>query len=190
VSFKHVLSLGLADPRQCGHADGPAMEAPSHQASHGAAGDSGRGRRRFSLGRGRAGRGLVLLAVATVAGLSGVLAGTAAPAEAGPITVTLSASPTFLLAGEATTLTATVSAPVAAPFEIYIFDATTGSMLTCQTTTSETCTTTDDQPVATTHAFVAYVAGAGSTDTNPPSTIVAATSPSVSVTWEAVHRIP
>jgi hypothetical protein len=159
------------------------------QASRGVAGDSGRGRRRFSLVHGRAGRGMALLAVSGVLGVAGVIATTAAPAEAG-ISVSLSASPTALLTGEATTLTATAATGAAAATPVnflYIYDATTGTRL-CEGPTGMACTATEAEPVATTHDFVAYVAPFDSEGVFPPPGI-AAMSTVIAVTWNPVHRI-
>jgi hypothetical protein len=140
--------------------------------------------------RGRARRRMAVVAVAGVLGVAGVIASTPA-AEAGPISVTLSANPTFLLVGEATTLTATAAVGKAGTTPVNyleIFDATTGTLL-CTAPTGSTCTATESQSVATTHEFVAYVAAFDFPPSFPPPN-VAATSTPVMVTWEPVHRIP
>jgi hypothetical protein len=175
MTIRHVLSQGPEDPRQRRFSLG---RFSLGRFSLG----------RFSLGRSGAGRGLALLAVSGVLGLGGVIAGTA-PAEAGPITVSLSANPTALLVGEATTLTAKATSNMGGPpFVVYIFDATTGTPI-CQVPLGQTCTTTETQSVATTHEFIAYVAEPEFIlNTFPPSDIQA-TSPSVDVTWEPIHRI-
>jgi hypothetical protein len=60
--------------------------------------------------------------------------------------------------------------------------------LLCTAPTGSTCTATESQSVATTHEFVAYVAGFDPAGIFPPPK-VAATSTPVIVTWEPVHRI-
>jgi hypothetical protein len=134
---------------------------------------------------------MAVVAVSGVLGLAGVIASTPVPAEAGPISVSLSANPTFLLVGEATTLTATAAVGKAGTTPVNyleIFDTTTGTLL-CTAPTGSTCTATESQSVATTHEFVAYVAAFDAFNTFPPPN-VAATSTPVMVTWEPVHRIP
>lgn len=132
--------------------------------------------------RGRAGRGLALLAVSGLLGLSGVIAGTALPAGASTFFVTLSASPTTLPVGQATTLTATSNMSViSTPYKILIYDATTNTLI-CQNKTfvGQVCVTTESQSVAATHNFIAYVAIPGGS--NPPSGIQATSARSY-VTW-------
>jgi hypothetical protein len=143
------------------------------------------------LSRGRARRRMAVVAISGVLGLAGEIATTSAPAEAGPISVSLSARPTALLVGEATTLTATAAVGMAGTTPVNyleIFDTTTGTLL-CTAPTGSTCTATESQSVATTHEFVAYVAAFDPTGIFPPPN-VAATSTPVMVTWEPVHRIP
>jgi hypothetical protein len=190
MSFRQVGSRDLTDPRPHGHASSLATEGPGRQASGGAAGDRDRGRPRFSLGRGRVRRGMAVLAVSSVLSLAGVIASTAAPAEAG-VSVSLSASSAFLLTGQTTTLTATAAtgAGAATPVNwLEIFDATTGTLL-CSAPTGSTCTATEAESVATTHDFVAYVAGFDPLGTFPPPKVTA-TSATVAVTWVPLHRIP
>jgi hypothetical protein len=141
--------------------------------------------------RGRARHRMAVVAAAGVLGLAGVIASTPVPAEAGPISVSLAANPTFLLTGEATTLTATAAVGKAGTTPVNyleIFDATTGTLL-CGVPTGSTCTATESQSVATTHEFIAYVAPFDYAAIFPPPNAAAASTP-VMVTWEPVHRIP
>jgi hypothetical protein len=144
----------------------------------------------FSPGRGRAWRGLVMLAASGVLGVAGVTAGTAAPAFAGP-NVQLSANPTFLLTGEQTELTAppTGDKGVSEDWLIYVFDTTTGAFI-CKGFVFEGCGGFETQSVATTHDFVAYLVSTDVPDSIPPAADVLATSTPVAVTWEPVHIIP
>jgi hypothetical protein len=142
------------------------------------------------LSRGKARRRMAAVAVSGVLGVAGVIASTPAPAEAGPISVSLSASSTYLLVGQATTLTATAAVGAAGTTPVNyleIFDTTTGTLL-CAAPTGSTCTATESQSVAITHEFVAYVAAFDPTGIFPPPK-VAATSAPVMVTWEPLHRI-
>jgi hypothetical protein len=96
--------------------------------------------------------------------------------------VTLSASPTTLATGQATTLTATANNPVGpTPYWIYIFDTSTGTMI-CKEPTLASCSTTETQSVATTHDFVAYVSDYDANVASPP-TGIQATSATNFVTW-------
>ncbi len=96
------------------------------------------------------------------------------------ISVSLSANPTTLAIGSATTLTASTSADVGpTPFWTQIFDLNTGvRVAVCGFGTS--CTGTTSQAAATTHKFVAYVASYSST---LPLSNVQATSLPAYVTW-------
>ena len=142
------------------------------------------------LSRGRARRRMAAVAISGVLGVTGVIAGTSAPAEAGPISVTLSASSTYLVVGQTTTLTATAAVGKAGTTPanyLEIFDTTTGTLL-CTAPTGSTCTATESQSVAITHEFVAYVAAFDYSDSFPPPN-AAATSTPVTVTWVPLHRI-
>jgi hypothetical protein len=96
------------------------------------------------------------------------------------IGVSLSASPTTLPVGVATTLTATTSTDVGpTPFYTYIYDATTGSLVrSCGAGTS--CQATVSQSAATTEDYIAYVAL--SSTAYPPAGIQATSLPAF-VTW-------
>jgi len=98
-------------------------------------------------------------------------------------TVSLSANPTFLAPGGATTLTATASQDVGpTPYYIEIFDHTTGAFLVaCATGIS--CSTSVSQSAPTTQNFIAYVSSYG---TNDPPSSQRATSNVVAVTWWSV----
>jgi hypothetical protein len=133
-------------------------------------------------------RGLALLAASGALALAGVAAGTPAPAEATP-TVSLSANPAFLLTGQATTLTATATSTRGAPLAwIYVFDTTTDTLI-CGGLANLGCTGTEEQSVAITHSFVAYVSAFDFGNTFPPLDIQATSAP-VTVTWEPLHKIP
>lgn len=134
--------------------------------------------------RGRAGRGLALLAVSGLLGLSGVIAGTALPAGASTFFVTLSATQTTLPVGSATTLTATSNMSVSfpSPYYIDIFDVTTRTLATMPCGSGTVCTATVSQNVATTHDYVAYIAGFDPNGSFPPPNIQA-TSATSYVTW-------
>jgi hypothetical protein len=95
-------------------------------------------------------------------------------------TVKLAASPTTLMPGGTTTLTATTANDVGpSPYYIEIFDVTAGSRLSvCGSGT--TCTATESQSQTITHQFVAYVS-ANSTALPPASTV--AQSATSYVTW-------
>jgi hypothetical protein len=144
------------------------------------------------LGRARAKRTLIMLAVSGLLGLAGVIAGTTVPASAadGVWTVTLSASPTTLapitrptLAGVGSVLTATANQPVQGTgFEIEIYNFTTGDLATKPCMTGEVCTVTTDQNTAGTDAYVAYVAGPSQTNVPPD---IQAESGTSYVTWTA-----
>lgn len=97
-----------------------------------------------------------------------------------PSSVTISASPTTVAVGGSSTLTATASMDVGpTPFFIELFDTTTGAFVRdCGGGT--TCSATVSQSAASTHAYVAYISGAGSA--MPPPNIQA-TSPTSYVTW-------
>lgn len=96
-------------------------------------------------------------------------------------TVSLTASPTQLYSGQATTLTATASENVGpTPWYIVIYDSTTGQDIqTCGSGTS--CSTTVTENQATTQRFQAYIGPSGGT---PASSGVQSTSPSRTVTWQ------
>lgn len=98
------------------------------------------------------------------------------------ISVSLTASPTTVPVGSATTLTATASTDVGpTPFYIEIFDATTGAFITvCGFGSS--CSTGVTQNTATTDDYVAYVAGFG--EALPPPEIQS-TSSNTYVTWNS-----
>lgn len=98
--------------------------------------------------------------------------------------ITLTASPTALLPGGTTTLTATANADVGpSPYYVSIFDQTTGARVTsCPTGT--VCKVAVPQSASTIRVYVAYVSGYGTT--NPPPT-VQATSRSVQVTWLSIR---
>jgi hypothetical protein len=188
MSFKQVRSRGLTDPRPQGHASSRAAQAPGRQASRGAAGDCDRGRHRFSLARGKAGRGMAVLAVSGALSLAGVIGSAAPPAQAG-VSVTLSANAAYLVTGQSVTLTAQAyTGPPTGPDYLQIWDATTGTLL-CAGPTGSTCTATESEPVAITHDFVAYVARLDIARSFPPPDIVA-TSTTVAVTWVPLQRIP
>jgi hypothetical protein len=107
-------------------------------------------------------------------------------ATSGTVTVTwlsvsLSASPSALLPGGTTTLTATASLNVGpTPYYIEIFDQTTGANVGAVCGSGTTCSALVSQPFPTTHAYVAFVSGYG-TGFPPPN--VRATSNTVFVTW-------
>jgi hypothetical protein len=135
------------------------------------------------LSRGRTGRGLALLAVSGVLGLSGVIASSAPPAGASTFFVTLSASPTTLAPGQATTLTATSNTDVGpTPYWIEIFDLTTDTLVGTACGSGTVCTATVSQNVATTQQYVAYIADFDPNGIAPPSGIQA-TSDTSYVTW-------
>jgi hypothetical protein len=73
------------------------------------------------------------------------------------VSLSLSASPTTVPVGTATTLTAITSADIGpSPFWTEIYDATTQTRLvTCGYGTS--CSATVSQSVATTHEYIAYL---------------------------------
>lgn len=95
-------------------------------------------------------------------------------------TVSLAASPTTLIPGSSSTLTATTAHDVGpSPFWTAIFDATTGTRVTvCGSGT--TCSTTVSQPIETTHRYIAYVSNYSSV--LPPPGIRTASNSSF-VTW-------
>jgi hypothetical protein len=128
----------------------------------------------------RAWRALAMLATAALLGVSGAVAGTAAPASADAFFVELAASPATLPVGGTTTLTATTGMNVGPTiYYIEIYDTTTGARVgVCGSGT--TCTASVSQSVATTHTFVAYVA---TLSTVPPPPNIQGTSNTAFVTW-------
>ena len=96
------------------------------------------------------------------------------------VSLSLSASPTTLPVGSATTLTATTSSDIGpSPFWTEIFDATTHlRVAVCGWGTS--CSTAVSQGAATTHQYIAYLSS--NTAAYPPGSIQA-TSLSSFVTW-------
>lgn len=98
------------------------------------------------------------------------------------ISVSLSASPTTLPVGDATTLTAIASADVSlTPFYIDIFDVTNGKVQSVRNCTySSSCSVTISQSSATAEEYVAYVA---TSSTAYPPTGIQATSLPAFVTW-------
>jgi hypothetical protein len=145
-------------------------------------------RYRFSLGRGRAGRGMAVLAASGALSLAGVIGSAAPPAQAS-VSVSLSVSAAYLLTGQATTLTATAATGMLTSAEMLeIFDATTGTLL-CASPTGSTCTATESESVATTHDFVAFVAPHDFRGVFPPPNVLA-TSTTVAVTWVPLQHIP
>ena len=100
----------------------------------------------------------------------------------GGVTVSLSASPTRLTTGNATTLTATASENVGpTPYFINILDLTTGAVVT-SCGTGSTCTGTVTEYQATTQTFQADI---GPVDAQPSASGVVATSDQPQVTWTA-----
>ena len=129
------------------------------------------------------GRSRRLLAIAAITGLlalSGVVGGTAAPARADSFFVELTASPPTVAVSQSATLTATTGADVGpTPWYIDIYDMTAGKLLrACGFGT--TCSVSVTEGLATTHAFVAYVA---SPSAAPPPANIQGTSDTAFVTW-------
>jgi hypothetical protein len=131
-------------------------------------------------GQGRRWRMLALLATAGLLGLSGAVAGAAAPASADSFFVELSASPPSLAVNQPTTLTATTGTDVGpTPWYIDIYDMTAGKLLrACGSGT--TCSVSVTEGLETTHAFVAYVAAPSPT---PLPSGLQGTSDTAFVTW-------
>lgn len=103
------------------------------------------------------------------------------------VSVTLQATTPTVGVGATTTLKSTTSADIGpSPFYTYIYDTTTGARIGfCGAGT--VCTGTTSQAVATTHRFVAYVAGYSA---STPLVNVQATSNAVFSTWTATgYRI-
>jgi hypothetical protein len=94
--------------------------------------------------------------------------------------VTLKASPTGLLPGQASTLTATANMDVEpTPYYLRIYDETTGAYVaTCGSGT--TCSTTVTQPAPVTDDYMALVSDAS--PSYPPGSVQAG-SASVAVVW-------
>jgi len=129
------------------------------------------------------GRSRRLLAIAAITGLlvlPGVVGGTATPALADSFFVELTASQPTVPVSQPTTLTATTGADVGpTPWYIDIYDTTAGKLLrACGFGT--TCSVSVTQGMATTHAFVAYVASPSAVA--PPANIQG-TSDTAFVTW-------
>lgn len=106
----------------------------------------------------------------------------ATPAKAAPsYSVTLSADPTSLETGEATTLTTTASHDLTGTrWTTYVFDQTDPSWYrTCKV---QTCSFSVTQSSPGTHTYIAYVARDRSDPRYPP-TQIQATSNTVTVTW-------
>ena len=131
---------------------------------------------------------LIVLPGLILGGAASAAAATASPARGAGLlpwpppheSVVLSASPTTLPVGAATTLTATTNVDVGpTPYYIDIYDATTGQQLAaCGDGTS--CAVTVSQSAATTQEYIAYIAFASAT--NPPAGIQATSLPAF-VTW-------
>jgi hypothetical protein len=140
-------------------------------------------KRLFLLVRPRTGRALALLAISGMLGLSAVIAGAAGPAAASTWEVNLSASPTTLPVGQATTLTAVANMNASAPLSIQIWDTTT-NIRVADCSDSPCKAPPVSESTATTQAYVAYVAeiGVGANDVYPPPDIQAASGTSL-VTW-------
>jgi len=153
--------------------------AASRRAQADAAGTQHRRARRFSS---FGGRGLALLAISGLFGISGVVAGTAAPALAdnNSYFVELSASPPTVPVSTYSTLSATTSSDVGpTPWYIDIYDMTTGTLLkSCGAGT--TCSVNVIEGLETTHAYAAYVA---MPDSTPPPSDIQGTSNTSYVTW-------
>jgi hypothetical protein len=128
----------------------------------------------------RGGRTLAALAISGLLGLSGVVAGTAAPASADSFFVELSASPPSLPVSQSTTLTATTGSDVGpTPWYIDIYDMTAGKLLrACGWGTS--CSVNVMEGLETTHAFAAYV---GAPSLTPPPSGLQGTSNTAFVSW-------
>lgn len=110
--------------------------------------------------------------------------GVAAPGTAGPVySVTLSAEPTTLETGEATTLTTAASHDLTDTRWItYVFDQTDPSWYrTCKV---QTCSFAVTHSTPGSHTYVAYIARDRADPRYPPMQIQA-TSSSVTVTWTA-----
>jgi hypothetical protein len=126
--------------------------------------------------------------VAAVLGFSGVAGATihqVVPFGGGGFTVSLSASPTVLASGHATTLTATANADVGAtPYYLSIYDQTAGIELAiCKSGT--TCVVAGNESKVTTQDFQAFVGDAP--PSNGPPSLVLAQSQVVDVSW--VYRV-
>jgi hypothetical protein len=127
-------------------------------------------------------RALALLAVSGLLGLSGVAAVSTSPASASSFDVFLFASASTVPTGQAVTLTADADPGVqGTPYYIDIYDTTTGTLLN-QCPTGVTCPATVAQSVASTHAYVAYVA-AWDANGGPPPQIQATSAETDYVTW-------
>jgi Domain of unknown function (DUF1906) len=98
------------------------------------------------------------------------------------MTISISASPTYMAPGATTTITAATTADVGpSPWYIDIFDKTTGQIATCATGTF--CQLSVSHSVGQVDQFVAYVAS--KLVTNPPPNIQA-TSSTISVVWFSI----
>ena len=143
---------GLVIPRRRKHAGDPASAA------------AGPVRQRSASTGGRARRALTLLAVSGLLGLSGVVVAGTSPAPASSFTVDLNASYQNSIAstvpvGQAVTLTATTDQDVQyTPYYIDVYDLTTATLM-IQCPMGVSCPISVAQSVASTHIYVAYVAG-------------------------------
>jgi len=108
---------------------------------------------------------------------------TSRPATVSWLTVSLSASPSVLVPGGTTTLSATASLDVGpTPFWIELFDQTTGANV-AYCGFGSTCSTAITQVGSTIHDYIAYISGLGFS-LPPPN--IRAKSASVRVTWISI----
>ena len=138
---------------------------------------------RFASAGGRARRALALLAVSSLLGISGVVAASTSPASASSFLVDLFASASTVPTGQAVTLTADTDPGVGATdnFYIDIFDSTTGTLIS-QCPNGVTCQASVAQSVASTQAYVAYVAEWDQSG-GPPPQIQATSAETDYLTW-------